>query len=267
MVLEKLDKQWYIDLANKRLDDFLKDTEIDEKIDIYELTQEEYPDFPTLLEDIRTKTDVRPKDITMLIVMGYFESYGSCKQLLRIYELTKLLENKTSITKDRLEKNKVSIEIAKRFGRETNKQIVELDGNMLLEYLIENTPADEFSTIELIRLQKELTGTINHFNPDIDKRYVLVMDLDTKYSPKFNAYCLNNGKVQELKVYKQKKGRGQNNVTYFKDKPFKDGDLLYTNKFNSKPQSMKTEDGWVDIPDTKEWWLIDYNVVDFDKLN
>ena len=32
----KLDKQWYIDLANKRLEDFLKDTEITETIDIYE---------------------------------------------------------------------------------------------------------------------------------------------------------------------------------------------------------------------------------------
>ena len=248
-------------------EDFLKDAEIDEKVDIYELVQEEYPDFSALLNDIRTKTDVRPKDITMLIVMGYFKEYGSCKKLLSIYEFTKVLENKKSITKERLEKNNIDVDIVKRFGRETPKQIVDLDGNKALDYLIKTLPDDEFSTMELIRLQQELSGKITHYNPNIDKEYVLVTELNTKYSPKFIAYCLNNGKTQELKVYKQPNKKRQPEITYFKDKPFKEGDILYTKKFNSKPQSKKTENGWEDIPNTKEWWLIDYIVVDNDKFN
>ena len=73
------------------------------KIDIYELVQSEYPDFISLLEDIKIKTDVRPKDVNMLIVMGYFKEYGSCKKLMRINELKKLLQNKKAIRKEKLE--------------------------------------------------------------------------------------------------------------------------------------------------------------------
>ena len=89
------------------------------------------------------------------------------------------------------------------------------------------------------------------------------MNLNTKYSPRFTAYCLNNGKTQELKVYKQ--GRNKK-ITYFNEYPFKDGDLLYAKEFNSKPKSMKTEDGWKNIPNTKEWWLTSYSVVSYEEL-
>ena len=262
IVPEKLDKQWYIDLANKRLDDFLKDTDISDKIDIYELIQEEYPDFLSLLQDIKTKTDVRPKDINMLIVMGYFKEYGSCKKLMRINELYKLLLNKVAIRKERLELNNVEVEIAKQFGRETPKQIVDLDGNKLLDYLIDSLPNDEFGTIELIKLQLSLSGAITHYDEKIDKRYILVTNLETKYSPKFIGYCLNNGKSEEFKVYAKKKGKGSSDIkTYFKDVPFVEGDILFAKKFKPKAKSTKTEDGWVDIPDTKEWWLIEYSKV------
>ena len=72
------------------------------KIDIYKLVQSEYPDFMSLLGDIKLKTDVRPKDINMLIVMGYFKEYGSCKKLMRINELKKLLQNKKAIRKEKI---------------------------------------------------------------------------------------------------------------------------------------------------------------------
>lgn len=267
IVPEKLDKQWYIDLANRRLEDFLKDNDESDKIDIYELTQSYYPDFISLLSDIKSKTDVRPKDVNMLIVMGYFKEYGSAKKLMRINELYKLLQDKTAIRKERLEKSNIDIDVAVRFGRETPKQIVDLDGNKLLDYLIETTSNEEFGARELIELQLNLGGSINYFNSKLDKRYIMVTNLETRYSPKFIGYCLNNGETEEFKVYASKKGKGMPGTTYFKDRPFKEGDILFTNKFNSKPKSIKTEDGWEDIPNSKEWWITDYQVVDYEKID
>ena len=101
-----------------------------------------------------------------------------------------------------------------------------------------------------------------------NKKYIFVTKLDTKYSPKFIGYCLNNGKTQELKVYKQKKGRGMPGVkTYFKNSPFKNGDLLYTKKFKDNVKSRKTENGFEKIPNTQEWWLVDYKVVNNDVVD
>lgn len=233
--------------------------------ELYNLKDNSYKDFTELLYDIKNKTSCNSRELDILIRLDYFEEFGKSKKLLDCIPYFNGLYKAKVVNKSKFDGNIEKI-IAK-YSRETASQYRDLENDIILSEIWNMLPNEDLSIMDKILAQKEYLGYIDYVNPKLDKRYVLVMDLDMKYSPKFNAYCLNNGKVQELKVYKQKKGRGRNNVTYFKDKPFKDGDLLYTNKFNSKPQSMKTEDGWVDIPDTKEWWLIDYNVVDFDKLN
>lgn len=114
-----------------------------------------------------------------------------------------------------------------------------------------------------IRYQQEFLSYIDYVNPDLDPRWVVVTGLDTKYSPRFNAYCLKNGQTCQIKVRKNRKG-GKNNyylVNTYEDTPFNNGDILYMVKCKEEPKAVRGEDGkWVRDYNNKEWWLYEYRV-------
>lgn len=116
---------------------------------------------------------------------------------------------------------------------------------------------------EKIKHQKEYLSYIDYIDPTISNRYIVVTDLNTNYSPKFTAYCLNNGKTCPMKVRKNRKNRGWEVKTSFTDTPFRDGDILYINKCVQEPKAVRKEDGtWTRDYHNKEWWLYDYSVED-----
>ena len=87
------------------------------------------------------------------------------------------------------------------------------------------------------------------------------MNLDMKYSPKFEAYCIKNGKVSEMKIHKKKNFRDKRCKTSFQDLEVKDGDILYIKDCKKEPRRRKTDSGWEDIPDTYDWWIKDYSII------
>ena len=114
---------------------------------------------------------------------------------------------------------------------------------------------------EKIKAQQEYLSYIDYTDASIDKRYVVVTNLNTNYSPKFVAYCINNGKTVPMKVRKNKRGRDHNVVNTFKDTPFEDGDILYMIKCKQEPKAIRQEDGsWGRDYSNKEWWLYEYFV-------
>jgi hypothetical protein len=113
-----------------------------------------------------------------------------------------------------------------------------------------------------IKYQQEFLSYIDYVNPEIPKNIVVVTNLNTNYSPKFTAYCLNNGKTCQMKVRKTKKGRDWNVKNTFKDTPFANGDILYMTKCKQEPKAIRQEDGsWARDYHDKEWWLYEYSVV------
>ena len=86
---------------------------------------------------------------------------------------------------------------------------------------------------------------------DVDKRYCLVTDVDTKYSPKVTLYSLGSGKEVICKISK----------ALFKEEPFKKGQLIKCGNFFEKYKQRKTEYGW-EQTNVKEWWLTSYNIVE-----
>ena len=114
---------------------------------------------------------------------------------------------------------------------------------------------------EKIKAQKEFLSYVCYKNPELDKRYILVMNLNTKFSPKFVAYCLKSGETIPMKVRKAKKGRDWNVKNSFKDTPFNEGDILYMIKCKQEPKAVRQNDGtWARDYKNKEWWLYEYSV-------
>ena len=61
-----------------------------------------------------------------------------------------------------------------------------------------------------------------------------------------------------MKVHKTKPRMDKNVINSFNEIPFEDGDILYIKQIKKQPKKQKTDDGWVVIPDTYEWWIKDY---------
>ena len=80
----------------------------------------------------------------------------------------------------------------------------------LLKYLLSIYKCPPCSTSQKIRYEQEFLGYIDYKNPELDKRYFIVTQLDTKYSPKFVAYCLNNGSTVEMRVRKKRNPKNRN---------------------------------------------------------
>lgn len=115
---------------------------------------------------------------------------------------------------------------------------------------------------EKIKYQKEYLSYIDYTDQTMDVRYIVVTDLDTRYSPKFTAYCIKNGQTCPMKVRKNKKGRTPGVITSFKDMPFEEGDILYMSKVKQEPKAKMVDGEWQRDYSDKEWWIYDYKVID-----
>lgn len=131
---------------------------------------------------------------------------------------------------------------------------------LLTELKYVGTP---FSVRERIEAQQEYLSYIDYTDPTLDKSYVVVLNLNTNYSPKFTAYCLCTGKSVPFKVRKNKKGRTANVVNSFKDTPFAEGDILKFNlrRCKQEPKSKFVDGDWIHDYSDKEWWCYEYKVV------
>jgi len=169
--------------------------------------------------------------------------------------LKKLLQNKKAIRKEKLEERNIDVDVALKFGRETPKQVTDLDGNKLLEYLISNLDDDEYDIITLLKLQKEFSKTVNYVNSELDKKIVMVDKIDSKNN--LILYCLNNGKKVTFKVKK----------ALLNYKPIEEGDVLYLGRSERLPKCTfggkdnKGKPIWIRHYDIMEWNLNDYNII------
>lgn len=133
-----------------------------------------------------------------------------------------------------------------------------LDSYALLTNLKYN--GNPMSVKEKIKAQQEYLSYIDYTDSNLDKRYVVVTNLNTNYSPKFVAYCLNNGKTCPIKVRKNKKNGDVQIKNTFKDTPFEEGDILYMYKLKQEPKAKMVNGEWQRDYKDKEWWLYEYSV-------
>lgn len=135
----------------------------------------------------------------------------------------------------------------------------------LLKYLLANNKYPPCTMKDRIKYQQDLLGYIDYQDSSLDKRYLVVTNLDTKYSPKFKAYCLNNGVTAELRVRRKKNPKNPADkkvITTFNKLPFNNGDILYMKSCGQEPKMRKTDDGWEKDYSTMIWWMYDWEIAE-----
>lgn len=129
----------------------------------------------------------------------------------------------------------------------------------LLRYLLYNSKAEKCSLTKKLYYQMQLLGGITYVDPNMDKRYIVVLNLDTTYSPKFKAYCLATGQTAEMKVHRSSWNDKSIKATY-NSTQFHNGDILYMITPKKREKVRKVEKEWVGTG-MYEWWLDNYKVV------
>lgn len=211
---------------------------------LYELRHEKFESFTDFLKV--NPCDARQTEI--LIKLNFFEEFGSIGKLLRVYEIYQMIGGKKIIKKD--SPADLGRDIMAEFCTETEKQYRVIDSDRFLRYLESNVPDVHWPIRKLIEAQQEYLGYIDYVNPKMSNQ-VLVLGMNTKYTPKLTIYSLAKGNTLDVKIKKP----------LFNKYKIQEGMLLLIKKFERKPAYKKTESGFEIVPNKFDWWIRDLGVI------
>lgn len=233
---------------------------------LYELGKNTYTNFYELLKDIKEKTSCNSKQLNILIKLDYFKEFGKSKKLIMFTEYFDILYGKKSPKKDTVAKKILDdtiVKIVEKNSIPTNSTYGKFEYDICLNEILENIHNEKLHLLEKINFQKEVLGYIDYTNENINKRYVLITDINLKYTPLVDTYCLNNGKSCKCKISKKD----------FNSKPLKVGDVIYISSMEKKfgKKFMGTNEKGKNIFETDEnkldWWINSYNIIEPDEIN
>lgn len=217
---------------------------------LYSLRHNHYDNFISLLQQIEEDRQINSRQMEILIQLQYFDEFGKNKKLLDTYKYFKALYGRKTLVKEKLADQGLTTEdIMGCYEKETEKQYVNVDYMKILANVEKRIPNEIVPITEQVLFEVDVVGYIS-MTYDVDKRYCLVTDVDTKYSPKATLYSLGSGKEVTCKI----------NKSLFKAEPFTRGQLIKCGRFFEKYKQRKTENGW-EQTNIKEWWLNDYELI------
>ncbi|MDI0267855.1 PHP domain-containing protein [Clostridioides difficile] len=211
---------------------------------LYSLKDNKYDSFLELLNDLQGH--INSKQLSILIKLDFFEEFGKSNKLLETYDIYNSIYSKKQFKKDSLP---CKMEIMRKYSnKETEKIFKEVDTKKLCLYLesqIENT---DISINEKIQAYFEFVGSCDIKDSNSNPRYCLVIDIDTKYSPKITLYNLKSGNTKIFKV----------NKAIFEDNKIGIYDLIYLKSTKEKAKSKKVDEKWIKSHTETEWWIQEY---------
>ncbi|MCC0705387.1 hypothetical protein IC213_20340, partial [Clostridioides sp. ES-S-0049-02] len=141
------------------------------------------------------------------------------------------------------------IKVMRKYSnKETEKKFKEVDTKELCSYLVNQIESVDTPISKKIQTNFEFVGSCNIKDNNSNPRHCLVIDVDTKYSPKLTLYNLKSGNKKILKVSK----------AVFEDNKIDVYDLIYLKSIEEKAKSKKVNGKWIKSHTETEWWIQEY---------
>lgn len=249
-VPEYLDKQYYIDEANKRLNDFLTgrgqskvkneikgvDNEIKNEIELIG-KEKSYPSFLDLLDDL-PNLKCGYSQLDKLIKLGYLDSYGSAKALLIGIDVYKNFSKCKTIKLDKWAEMGYNVDMLEPYASKlTEKTASQLDNRGIILSILRSMKMPKTTIIDKLKWQIELLGYVGGNDSNSDPNDWIVLDVKTTgYGTIYvKIYNLCFGVERTHKVNRQ----------YYSKNPINVGDCVKA-VIQEKDKYKKSEDGeWV----------------------
>jgi len=201
---------------------------------LYSLRDNIYEGFIDLLVDMAEKKILCTK-IEDLIKIQFFNEFGNNGKLLKLYNAFIKGDNKYD----------------RKYIAKTKESRIDA-----LKFLEMSLPNERIPIKEQMDFENDILG-YTQVTCNIREEYVYVQNLDTKYSPKAQLYCLQNSNCGTMKIQKK----------IFNKTPFKKNDIILIKKSETKPQMQKVGDSFIPVVGTKEYWILEYDIIkDIDKI-
>ena len=198
--------------------------------ELWKMHDQAYLSFTDALYDMVNRRPFNATNIEVLIKMDYFREFGHNGKLLEIWRQFRSGE-----------------------GMQFKKTYVDKTRQQRLAKLNEfeaNCPDVPISPLDQLSFEAVHYGTPVSVFPECKQTYV-VMDVDTKYSPKVSLYSAVTGKTGTVKMKKDLYGAA----------PIEAGDVIIVGNYDKRPRYTYIDGKSVPIPGTTELWVKDYVVM------
>lgn len=221
--------------------------------EINTLKDNEYSTFIDLLYDLDAKTSLDSRQIRILIELDFFSEFGDTNYLLKCKEVFDTYCDMKQIKKQKLAEDGISEELVRQYAeKETKKMFSNTNMRGFIVAYCKTLTVPKRTMRQRIESQIENLGYVDIVGEEYSGMAVVV-DLDTKYSPRVKLYSLKNGTTIDCKIDKK---------TFNKNK-LKLGDTIRIIKSPLKHKNRKNENGdWEPIPDQLERWITEYKKVE-----
>ena len=188
------------------------------------------------------------KQTEILIKLDFFSEFGKTGKLMDIYNFYQTRYDKNKFKKQiKKDKNPYSIDIISKYSKETEKQYVIIDEEGFCNDIISSFEDKEISIKERLDTQIEYLGYIEYKN-DKAKDYGYIIDVNTKYTPRFTIYKIDTGETISVKYSKRD----------YEQSELGKGKII---KFitTEKPRKKLIDGHWVDLEES-ELWIKSYKI-------
>lgn len=181
-----------------------------------------------------------------LIKLDFFSEFGKSQKLLDIYDTYNKYGSRSQINKSDCP---IDESIMLNYATSTVKLYKIKDSVGFISELCSTIPNKSVSVADLLKTQAEFLGYLDYVNPKA-KGYGYVLNVDTKYSPKINLYCLDTGDTITVKLNKRD----------YNDNPFKENTIIVY-KTEQRNKSRKVDGKWIKSLEEFEPWITNYKIL------
>lgn len=227
---------------------------------LYQLGQKGYSSFYEVLNVLFSEQGINKTIILSLIQIDYFRDYGDIAYLLQYYKIYSELNGVKQISKEKILDLGYSVSVFARFGKETEKQVRQLQSAQLIQYLIANTSVGFISLKERLSYQYDVLGVVSFVDSSLKKNKYFVLEIEEKKMlSNILLYEIATGKERKVKVWNSYFNKHQNR--------FNEKDIITI--FSIKKENKKESTGEVNdkgkiiyrnIQGEFEFWLQQYEV-------
>lgn len=190
------------------------------------------------------------RQLEILIKLNYFSQFAPIGKLLNIVELyNKFGTRKTLKESDVLSLSTPVQEVVTKYTVKSKTQYKITDNDGMLRELAELVGERPITMMMRLGWEKELLGYCASTDPSQQGSW-LVLDIDTKYSPKLSIYAIWSGEQRIVKVSKRD----------FQSNPLVKGDTIRLT-IEQRPKTKLVDGQWVKDESVKEDWLKYYSIV------
>ena len=219
--------------------------------DLYELSQtKKFDNFIDLLREFDHMKSMNIAKLDTLIKLNYFSQFAPIGKLLNIVELyNKFGTRKTLKESDVLSLPTPVQEVVTKYTVKSKTQYKITDNDGMLRELAELVGERPITMMMRLSWEKEFLGYCASTDPSQQGSW-LVLDIDTKYSPKLSIYAIWSGEQRIVKVSKRD----------FQSNPLVKGDTIRLT-IEQRPKTKLVDGQWVKDESVKEDWLKYYSIV------